>query len=49
MANKEKEVQCNLTPEKANELQEQYPVVYDEPFVRQETDPRGTLVIRIDG
>jgi len=48
MANKDKVVQCNLTPEEAKKLQEKYPVVYDEPFVRQETDPMGTLVIRID-
>lgn len=48
MANKDNVVQCNLTPEEAKKLQEKYPVVYDEPFVRQETDPRGTLVIRID-
>jgi hypothetical protein len=49
MANKDKVVQCNLTPEEAKKLQEQYTVVYEEPFVKQETDPSGTLVIRIDG
>lgn len=48
MANKEKAVQCNLTPEELKELQSKYTVVDAKPFIREEADPKGTLVIKID-